>query len=258
MKFRLPDNTTISTIILVCTAIILTVTVMITDRQDLTSAAVGISALILFLTGILLFAFTKQESVGNRIASLLQVQGTVNICRMAGDLGINGNAWFLPPGHTRETTVMQLMPVSSYNGGIIDTENTWISEADETGILLPPAGTILMEELKARYHLIIPDTEIELFACIREVGEDLLEIADKIEATRTGDTIVITLFNYQLIDGCHRIGEESPACCTMNPCPVCSLFAMILAEGGKRPISVERCIFYRHHARVDIHYTLLT
>ena len=256
MKYRLPDRTVISTLILVLAAGILTGAVIMTDRRDLTSAAVVISALVLFLSGIFLFTFTKKESLDGRIASLIPIQGMINICRIAADLGITGNAWFLPGRITGETTVMQLMPVSLYKGGSLERGETFVSGPGETGILLPSSGEILMTELKTRFGLIIPDTEEELLSCIREAGEEFLEVADRIEASRSGDSIAITLHNYRLIDGCRRIGEVSPACCTMNPCPVCSLFAMILAEGKDNPVSVDRCRSELRQARVEILYTL--
>ena len=46
---------------------------------------------------------------------------------------------------------------------------------------------------------------------------------------------------YRLIGGCMAVSAESQKCCTTNPCPVCSLFACLLAEGTGRVIQVERC-----------------
>jgi len=53
--------------------------------------------------------------------------------------------------------------------------------------------------------------------------------------------ISVTLNDYRLIDGCRAVNRESPRCCVVNPCPICSLFASVYAEGTGNVIQVEQC-----------------
>jgi hypothetical protein len=80
-----------------------------------------------------------------------------------------------------------------------------------------------------------------LLEMIREVGEDVLEVADRVTAQQGSSTITVTLDGYRLIRGCMAVSAESPKCCTANPCPVCSLIACLLAEGLKETLLVEHC-----------------
>ncbi|HPM55187.1 MAG TPA: hypothetical protein PK739_09740, partial [Methanoculleus sp.] len=72
-----------------------------------------------------------------------------------------------------------------------------------------------------------------------EVCDDLIEVAEKTEAKRDGENIVVTLHGYRLIPGCRAVRAASPKCCTMVACPVCSLIAAIVALGKKTPVRIE-------------------
>ena len=255
MKSPLADKKYLGSYILIIVAACLLLVVAFTDRRDITSAAVVISAMILFLTGIFLFTFVKRESLDDHITSLLPVQSQINICRMAADLGIMGNAWFLPGDVIGESHTMQFMPVSTYQGGLLDG-NSYVSGPGGTGILIPPAGETLMADLRSGSGLVIPDSLEEILILIKETGEELLEIVEQVQVQKTGEGIAITLGNYLLIDGCRKIAAESPACCSMNPCPICSLFGMMITEGLKRPVMIERCRPDTKGAQVEILFTV--
>jgi hypothetical protein len=252
MNSPLADRNYLSSFILVITAAVLLLVVSFTDRRDVTSATVVISAMILFLTGIFLFTFAKKESLDNHFTSLLSVQGQINICRIASDLSIMGNAWFIPVEKDgEEIRSMQFMPVSTYQGGIPDG-NSFVYGDPGTGILIPPAGEILMSDLRVRSVLVVPHSLEEILILIKKIGEELLEIAEPVKVQKSGDGISIILENYLLIDGCRKVAAESPACCTMNPCPICSLFGMVLAEGMNQPVMIERCRASNKDSRVEM------
>lgn len=256
MKLPKSDSPIYSTLLLVITAVILVVAVLLTDRQDITSAAVVLSAMVLYLAGVYIFTFSKKESVDGRISALLPVQGSINICRIAADLGISGHSWFIPADYTDDKTIRQFLPVSEYSGENLPG-GTFVSSPGGCGILLPPSGETLMSELKSKYSLKIPDNDDELAVCIKETGEELLEIADKVNVARNDETLIITMQNFRLIDGCYQLGKESPACCMIYPCPICSVYAMILAEGRKLPVRIERCRPLKNNPVVEIIYTLV-
>lgn len=251
------DSNYLGSYLLVITSAGLLLVIGITDRRDITSAAVVISAMILFLTGIFLFTLVKKGSLDNRYTSLMQVQSQINICRIASDLGIRGNAWLLPAERVDQNSVIQFIPVTSYTGGLLEG-NSFVAGSGGNGMLIPPAGAILMSDMKKKTALLIPDTIDEILILIRELSEDLLEVADTVQVQKTGNGISIVLNNYLLIEGCRAATSESPACCLMNPCPVCSLFGMIICEGTNTPIMIERCRPDTKAANVEILFTVKT
>ncbi|HWQ63485.1 MAG TPA: hypothetical protein VN429_03645, partial [Methanospirillum sp.] len=171
------------------------------------------------------------------------------------DLGIMGNSWFLPSKETGKSGSVQFIPVSTYSGGELEG-NTFVSGIGGTGVLFPPSGQTLMADLKINAGLTIPDSIDEVLLLIKEVGEDLLEIAESAKTQISGEGISIVLDNYLLIDGCRVIAAESPACCTMNPCTICSLFGMIISEGLNREVMIEQCRPDKKRARVEILFTI--
>ncbi len=249
------DRNYISSYILIITAGIILIIFGFTDRKDISSAAIIIAAMALFLTGILLFTFAKKPSIDGHFSSLIPVQNQINICRIVADLGIMGNAWFLPKEHTGSSTVMEYVPVSTYRGGILEN-SSFISMNGETGILLFPAGNTIKEEMEKKEKLVVPETMEEIFLLIRETGEDLLEISDTIQIQQTGEGISIRMNNYLMIEGCQKMREESPGCCLLHPCAICSLFGIFLAEGLHKPVMIEQCRPENKSKQVEILYNL--
>ena len=116
MKLPSPGRYVFGSFILLLTAGICAGVVSITGRQDIISAALLVSAVILFLTAILLLVFHRPDSLDQRFVSLLQVQGTINTCTVAADLGLSGLSCFLPQSRSESQGVMHLIPVSRYSG----------------------------------------------------------------------------------------------------------------------------------------------
>jgi hypothetical protein len=74
---------------------------------------------------------------------------------------------------------------------------------------------------------------------MKEVAEDVLEIASRTEVTVNEGRFFITLHDFTLIRGCRMAGEESARCCTMFPCPVCSFFACMAVRGTGAMYTLE-------------------
>lgn len=240
MKIIMKDKNLIGAIFLILLAAILLISMSFANRHDLTSATVIISAVILFLTGTLLFSFSKNELIDGKIASLLHVQGTLNISSIASDMGIMGHAVFIPVKKDDSIIIKQFIPVSQYKKGDLSGDS-FVSGSGGTGLYISPNGEPLLQELKQNNHLQIPSEENEILSLIQEIGVETLELSGKVETIKTGDGYVITLSHYSLLPGCKTLFKESPACCLMNPCPICSLFGMIIAEGLNTTMSLERC-----------------
>jgi hypothetical protein len=225
---------------LIVAAVVLILIAILTDRRDLTSAALVISGLVCFITGIFLATLSGSEPLDTRYVSLLPVQGCISLCRICADLGIAGNAVFLPPSRERQDRIMQFNPVSSYSGATPGGDS-FITTPGSAGLLVIPSAAPLLREIRERHLLVIPSDETMLPDMIREVGVDLLEIADRVTTDRSAATITVTLEGYRLISGCMAVQKESPRCCLVSPCPVCSLIACLLVEGTGNVLQLERC-----------------
>lgn len=256
MKYPAVDQYFISSFFLVSLAVVYLVVITLTDRKDMTSAMVIICATILFLTGILLFTFSKRESLDEQVVSMLSVQGTINLCRIAADLGIAGSACFLPAIRIGHPGVMQFMPVTSYDGGTLSGDS-FVSGPGGIGILVPPSGEALLAHLKRNNQIFIPDNRDAISLLIGEIADDLLEIADSARVAWSDDTVSILVDGFRLASGCRLISRESPACCTMNPCPFCSLLAACIVEGLGHPVRIDRCSPEMNRDTVQIWFTIL-
>lgn len=256
MKFFPANSYFRAALVLFLTAAVLVVTAVTTDHRDLMSAALVISALICLLTGIFLATLSTSEPMDIRLVSLLPVQGCITLSRLCADLGLQGNACIIPAGKDGRATTMQFLPVSVYDGSPLP-QDSFVTGPDNAGLLTIPLGYPLLDEIKAREHLVIP-TEISAFHdFIREVSEEILEIADHATVTTQEDTLTIRLERYLLVNGCRLISAESPRCCTTNPCPVCSLFACLVAEGTGRIVKVDRCDVNVKDGSITAVYSLL-
>jgi hypothetical protein len=255
MNSPFSDRNYFSSYLLIIISACLLLIIVVTDRRDITSAALVISATILFLTGIFLFTISKKELIDDHISALIPVQNQINICIIASQLGVKGNSWFIPGDRSDMSQVTQFIPVSTYRGGMLEGD-TFVSGYGGTGIILPPSGETLLFDLRNRSNLIIPDSIDEIFVLIKMVGEELLEISESVHVRKTGEGMLIVMENYLLIDGCRRVISESPACCLMNPCPICSLFGMLITQGLNRAVMLERCRPGKNDARVEILFTI--
>jgi len=256
MKFPRLNPYYKASLVLVAAAVILVAVAVLTDRRDLTSAALVISSMVCLITGIFLATFSGSEPLDPRYMSLLSVQGCINLCRVCVDLGISGNACFLPAGRDGRAQTLQFIPVAGYDGSAVQGDS-FVATPTAAGLVTVPSGEPLYREIRENEHLVIPKELPDIAALLREVGEEVLEIADKVTAEANGPVITVTMEVYRLIGGCLAASAESPKCCTTNPCPVCSLLACLLAEGTGRVVQVEHCSPDADEERVTAVFTLL-
>jgi hypothetical protein len=230
-------------LVLVAAAIVLVLLAVLTDRRDLTSAALVIAGLACLITGIFLATLSGAEPLDTRLVSLLPVQGTISLCRVCAGLGIAGNAVFLPPSKERNDRILQFIPVSAYSGDdTLVRGDSFVTPPGPAGLLTEPASRPLRDELRQRHQLVVPNDATVLPDLIREVGVELLEVADRVTADIGDTTISVRMDGYRLIAGCTAIRQESPRCCLVSPCPVCSLVACLIVESTGRTVQVEQCI----------------
>jgi len=207
----------------------------VTGRGDITTATVVLAGTGCFIAGVFLLTLHKGEPLDPAIAALLPAQGTIGIATLCADLGVQGNAWFVPDGGT----VVEVIPVASTLPAATGDDYSYITGDEGCAVRLVPACAPLLAHLRTKHALEVPEEDDALLACITEVCDDLLEVAGKTEAAKDGANIVVTLADYRLLPGCRAVRAASPKCCTMVGCPVCSLLAAIAALGLRVPVTIE-------------------
>ncbi len=224
--------------LLVGLSVLLLLVAAVSGRGDLTSATlvlVGVGSLI---GGLFLLAFTREEPLPAGTAALLAPQAVIDLARLCADLGVQGNAHIV----RTETGLVQLVPVAADSPPPVPADDDYSFQlaGDGGAVRLLPTGLTLLRDLQERHRLVLPAELAGVAVAIREVGEVALLLADKVEAVPEGDGIVVRLEGYRLFEGCRRVRAESPRACTMIGCPVCSLFACMVAEGTGRTCVIDR------------------
>jgi hypothetical protein len=227
-------------LVLIVTAGILVIVVVLTGRNDLVSAALVLAALTCLLTGIFLSLLSTGDPLDSRYTSLLAVPGCISLSRVAADLGILGNACIIPKGVNGMSSTMQFLPVAEYDGSLL-LPDTFVATATAAGLLTVPAGYHLLRRLENEDQLVVPREIPAIGDLLKEVAVEVLEVADRVTVAEDDQLVIVTMEEYRLFSGCQAMAAESPKCCTTNPCPVCSLYACILAEGSGKVVRVERC-----------------
>ncbi len=220
--------------LLIVAAAGLLVLAAVTGRGDITSATLVLAGTGCFIAGVFLLALNKGEPLDPEIAALLPAQGTITIATLCADLGVQGDAWFVP----EDGTVTEIVPVAGTLPEKTGDDYSYITEG-ACAVRLVPACAPLLARLREKHALEVPEEDDALLACIVEVCDDLLEVAGKTEAAKDGANIVVTLTDYRLIPGCRAVRAASPKCCTMVGCPVCSLLATLAALGTGLPTKIE-------------------
>lgn len=242
----MPDKYNIAAISLLAASALFITIALLFKLGDFTKAAFVMSGMVCTMVGIFTWAFSGSEPMDPRLVGILPAQGCINFCILNQFLGIKGNAFFLPSAFTGETRVMQFNPISTNKGIEIFTgrKRTILESVEQTGsegLVTPPSCDLLIRDLKKRNAMVIPEEEEELSVLMSEAVEDVFKFAQRISVEWRGDKVSVTFHKYPFIDGCKVTALESPECCAMSPCPACSLCGTLIAEGGERIVTLDRC-----------------
>ena len=245
MKLHLLNKYSSAGILLIAAAAVLVAIAIITRQGEFISAAFVLSGMTCAMTGIFMLTFSQGEPFDPLLVGLLPVQGSMNLCQIMSDLGIFGNAYFLPPRVTGEVTVVQFNPSLLYNGSTVSVTGSF-PKTGPAGVVTKPSCNPLIQDLKKKNMAILPDTEENITQLLREIFGEIYELTSKVSVqwdgyTWEGTTVSITFHHYRLMGGCKVIAQESPGCCTRNPCPACSLCGALIAEGTGRVVTLQEC-----------------
>ncbi len=230
----------IAGILLLTAAGILVALALIFEFEEFVTAALVTSGTACALTGIFLLTFIRNERIDPRQVGILTAQWCKNISRIESDLGITGNAYFLPRRITGESGVMQFNPTLTYSGSLVSSKDSF-TKTGTGGLIITPCCDPWIQDLKKRNAMVIPNTEEDLIVLINETISEVFEFASRVSGSWRDTTIALTFHDYQFIDGCEAITRESEELCTMNPCPVCSLCGALIAEGTDTVVSLDQC-----------------
>jgi hypothetical protein len=240
MKLHMPGKYFMAGLLLVATAAVLIVIALVTNRGDMTTAAVVIAGMICVVTGIFILTFSGGEPIDPRLVGLLSVQDQISICKIASDLGITGNAHFLPPVVTGEERLMIFNPLSTWQGNPARSDDSF-SLSGSAGLITVPSCDPLLRDIKKRTTLPAAASEEEITRLLKETISGTFELASGVTITWQNDTVTVTLHDYRFIDGCQIVAEESPRCCIMHPCATCSLCGALIAQGKATVVSLDQC-----------------
>lgn len=255
MKIPTANDSLVAGCVLLAAAAVLLSVATLTGRNDVVSATLFLGGVGTFLSAVFVLSFAREQPFDAEVASLLSTSSTVNLCRAMADLGVRGDAWFVPtPG---SGPVREFVPVAGQGVPGEVPDFTFVTGTGIPGIALLPAAAHLLEYCERTLALIVPQAEGEISAAIRELAVDVLGLAEDVEVEREGESLVLTARGYRLFPGCLAVARESPKCCTMHPCGLCSLAACMLARGtgipwqvthvslderGKKVTAVFRCL----------------
>jgi hypothetical protein len=229
---------------------------LISNPRDITTAAFVISGMVCTITGIFILTFSAGEPIDPRLLGILPAQGSINLCRITHHLGMHGHAYFLPPRVTGEAKVMQFNPASTYDGKQ-GSEPGSFREKGPAGLVITPSCDLLIQDLRKRNALIIPDREENLSQLLREIIEDVFKFAPRVSSRWLGSSVTVTFHDYPSIDGCKAIAQSPQDCCTISPCPVCSLCGALIAEGRDRIVTLDRCTISSSSKDITAVFSLL-
>jgi len=240
MMRRYLNKYSVAAFLFIAAAVVLVAIPFNNYLSEFITVAFIISGMACAMTGIFILTFSGGEPFDPYLIAILPTQGCMNLCRIAFDLGINGNAHFLPLRVTGESRVMQFNPTQPYKGTYVSAQKSFPS-TEPSGLITIPSCDPLIQRLRKRHALVIPNTEEHLTQLLRETICGIGEFAQRVSVYWHSGSVTITLHGYRFIDGCQFIAQESPGCCIRNPCPVCSLCAVLIAEGTGRIITVDQC-----------------
>jgi hypothetical protein len=114
-----------------------------------------------------------------------------------------------------------------------------VPEPETGGIFSVPSGMPIMEKLCHSGELQIPHEISDICTAISETERDLIHVAEEVEVTEEGESIVVRFSGFRFTAACEQVRSESLKIGEIAPCPPCSLAGCILAAGTGEVWRVE-------------------
>jgi len=218
--------------VLIGVASLLLIAGLLTDRWYYTHYTLLMLGLTGMFGGAFLFTIGRDERVAAQHPDQLSPQ------RLSGQ-DDHGAAVYLPPD-CAGGKVMQFIPADAACRSPAGETDESDYHSGRRGTLIVPQACAVLEDLKRENSLILPREYSLLMGAVREVCEDLLVIADRVDAKREGNVVALQLHNYRFFQNCASHHRKSPGSCILCPCTTCSLLACMVAEGLSSEVRLNR------------------
>jgi len=203
-----------------------------TEPGDATTATLSLAGISCLVGGLFALTLTRDNSIDPGVSECLATSYTYAVSQISAELGAQGNAFFIPSGgDLRQFVPAGVESPLSHSPFPLDTPGC--------GFFLPPAAAPLLSYLERNHALTLPSEEPRIFAALKEILVDTLEVADGVTGRLDGDLICIDIIGYRLFSGCTAVHAGTPGRCSLSPCPVCSLVACALAKGTGRITTLD-------------------
>ncbi|MDD4126988.1 MAG: hypothetical protein PHV39_04805, partial [Methanomicrobium sp.] len=220
-------------VILIAASIILLLIALITDRSDFTTAILIVVALADFLTGIIIIVFAESKGISPLFSSMLYAPLATGKVSLFSELNVFGDAHIIPKALAGSDETLQFNPAGEFKGFEYHNSGFSLGNENTAGIFSKPSSDSLMITLKQDFNLAIPCGEISpdtLSEIFKEILCETTAFCEDVSVNENDGEYIVKLKTYALIKGCRYVRDESPKCCTVSPCPVCSLIGSIIAE----------------------------
>jgi hypothetical protein len=204
----------------------------LTDRGDVSSAALVLSGMVCFIAGVLLFSFSREDPPDPGLVSLLPAGGMIAVARLCADLSVTGNACFVP-GKDGQCGSM-IVPAGETLPAIPKEDFSFILAPEGNAVLLYSSSGPVLSALSGSNGFRLPSTADDLPPAAKDLYCSLLEVADTVEVRKDESSVTFLLGRFRLLQGCLQVRGESPRVCMVYPCPVCSLAGVLAASSTGR------------------------
>ena len=162
MMLNISDKYNAAALSLLAVSALFIAIALLLNLGALTTAALVMAGMVLAMVGIFTWAFSGTAPVDPDLVGILPAQGCINFCALTHNLGVQGNAFFLPPQYTGEPRVMQYNPTTTREGfevltGKKRTTGGSVQKPRSAGLVTQPSCDQLIRDLRQRNALIIPE-----------------------------------------------------------------------------------------------------
>ncbi|AMM53292.1 hypothetical protein [Pyrococcus kukulkanii] len=196
---------------------------------------IGLAALII---GAVVLAFKSEEYVRRDTLDLVVTSVQESLEKMVKDLGLEGNAVYLPPYENLPEGGVFIPLVKDYriDLGKLSEDSVFLTEVSserEMGLLIRPPGGKIVEKFEE--HLEGEITSVPEVESVSTAVLKFLELAESVYIEDAGNTFYVYV-KPRNIEFCKRRIKN----CNQVACPICSSILLGLAKGSGQLLESEK------------------
>ncbi|MFA4647663.1 hypothetical protein P8X24_10545 [Pyrococcus kukulkanii] len=208
---------------------------------------IGLAALII---GAVVLAFKSEEYVRRDTLDLVVTSVQESLKKMINDLGLEGNAVYIPPYENLPEGGIFIPLVQDYriDLGKLSEDSVFLTEVSserEMGLLIKPPGGKIVEKFEE--HLEGEITSVSEVESVSTAVLRFLELAESIHIEDAGDTFYVYV-KPRNMEFCKRQVKN----CNQVACPICSSVLLGLAKGSGQLLESERFEIVGERVRITV------